>query len=413
MGQPNTVRSEVQLGASGGLHDFSSADFSEHLEFDLLNDELAADVLRSLHAAIDAGAAFDAPPDPLTIFRQAVRASIRQIEEDRKRFDLFVRFLLYGPYEKDGPIPADLESKHLNDDETARVIRYIFHRVINTFQGALAELLAVGPCVRLFEDLRRSGRLPADARIYVGDATLLKAGASERWAKGMDVAVLHATPSGLTRVAGVAEVKSYALTQKRLEGQIGRQLRRARRGILICDANGACDERTVETDSFDSCIRIGIVPAKWRLPRRFRLDGPDGEQGLFVERPVPPKSEDSFVQVGAASWRGTLRWSHEALASAAFEMTFWLMGKIGALAYVDNRPKEWADMSPEACGRNAAKMMLYYAILCSRTPKEERPAIALYNAYGFGYALGTSFKTQRGNEKCSGSRISGKSWPRM
>jgi hypothetical protein len=41
-------------------------------------------------------------------------------------------------------------------------------------------------------------------------------------------------------------------------------------------------------------------------------------------------------------------------------------------------------------------MMLYYAILRAGTWYEEQRAIALYNAYGFGYALGTSFKNENG-----------------
>ncbi len=41
-------------------------------------------------------------------------------------------------------------------------------------------------------------------------------------------------------------------------------------------------------------------------------------------------------------------------------------------------------------------MMLYYAILRCRTAREEQRAIALYNSYGFGYALGMNFKNKDG-----------------
>ena len=52
-------------------------------------------------------------------------------------------------------------------------------------------------------------------------------------------------------------------------------------------------------------------------------------------------------------------------------------------------------MTPAEAGRNAVKMMLYYAILRSRNYREEEKAIALYNTYGFGYALGMSFRQSR------------------
>jgi len=40
-------------------------------------------------------------------------------------------------------------------------------------------------------------------------------------------------------------------------------------------------------------------------------------------------------------------------------------------------------------------MMLYYAILRCRTARESQRAIALYNTYGFGYALGMHFKNAK------------------
>ena len=60
-------------------------------------------------------------------------------------------------------------------------------------------------------------------------------------------------------------------------------------------------------------------------------------------------------------------------------------------------------MTPEEAGRNAVKMMLYYAIRpyvlkeqdAPLTPREDQVkqrAIALYNSYGFGYALGMNFR---------------------
>jgi hypothetical protein len=63
--------------------------------------------------------------------------------------------------------------------------------------------------------------------------------------------------------------------------------------------------------------------------------------------------------------------------------------------YRSGVPADWSEMTPAEAGRNAVKMMLYYAILRARTAHEEQRAIALYNTYGFGYALGMSFRQSR------------------
>jgi hypothetical protein len=43
--------------------------------------------------------------------------------------------------------------------------------------------------------------------------------------------------------------------------------------------------------------------------------------------------------------------------------------------------------------------MLYYAILRCPTARESQRAIALYNTYGFGYALGMNFKNAEGRRE--------------
>jgi hypothetical protein len=103
-----------------------------------------------------------------------------------------------------------------------------------------------------------------------------------------------------------------------------------------------------------------------------------------------------LVSTGVNEWRIILPWSYEALAQAAYDMTFWYMGKIGEIIYSQSIPKEWSEMTPAEAGRNAIKMMLFYAIMRSRTKKEEHRAIVLYNSYGFGYALGMSYKNAKG-----------------
>lgn len=381
------------------------AGISDSVGFDLLDEFLARDISQSIEYAIDGGALFDVPPDPLVIFRQSLLSSIRQIEEDQKRFDLFVRFLRDGPYEGDGPIPSEIATQRLTDDETVQAVRYIYYRVVNTFQGALAELLAVGPCMRLFTDLQREGRIFADAQFHVGDATLLKAGPTGRPTKGADIIFITPSKSNRMHIEALAEVKSYALSQRRLEGQIERQITRVKRGILLRNATGGYNEASTEMGQGVGPIRIGVVPSTWRLSRNFHMESIDGKRGRLIRPPMEiPGNVDRISKVGASSWRINLRWSHEALASAAYSMTFWLMGEIGRLAFSENKPSQCDGMSPYETGRNAAKMMLYYALyrICHSDElgrKEASPAIALYNSYSFGYALGASFKDPQGRRQ--------------
>jgi len=93
--------------------------------------------------------------------------------------------------------------------------------------------------------------------------------------------------------------------------------------------------------------------------------------------------------------RITLRWSRESLAAAAYEMTFWYMAQVGESVF-RRCPSPWPHMTPAEAGRNAAKQALYYAIMRGRTRHEWERAVALYNSYGFGYALGANFRDKKG-----------------
>jgi hypothetical protein len=75
------------------------------------------------------------------------------------------------------------------------------------------------------------------------------------------------------------------------------------------------------------------------------------------------------------------------------------MEKLGEAIFREGLPSEWQEMTPAEAGRNAAKMMLYYAILHSPNRPVEQRAIALYNTYGFGYALGMNFRDSNGHRK--------------
>ena len=115
--------------------------------------------------------------------------------------------------------------------------------------------------------------------------------------------------------------------------------------------------------------------------------------------PAKPLRDDEIMQIGDAEWRITLRWSREALAQAALEMTFWYMARVGEVIYSQSVPRAWKKMTPSEAGRNAVKMMLYYALLRCCTDREEQRAIALYNSYCFGYALWMNFRSVEGRRE--------------
>lgn len=369
--------------------------------FSLLEGSVASDVMSTLSSALQHGVAFSNGNTPLAIFRHAVATAISHIHENG-RAPLFMRFLKDGPYEDAGKIPLQLRPKRLADDETASVITFIYSHMVNCFKGALAEILAVAPCLRILRDLRSEKRLPREARLYVGDAVWSAARRGTGFAKGADLHILledrslKAGPS--VAVAGVAEVKSYFCPPERLRRQLDQHLARARCRLRIGQVEYLRSQISVGGGG-QQPARINIMPARWNLPRTFHFEQKKGRKFLHVDFPVPPDSKDLVEQVGPMEWRVTLRWSKDALDAAAYGMTFWFMEKVGEALYSSGVPKEWSEMTPAEAGQNAAKMMLYYAILRCRTAQENQRAIALYNSYSFGYALGMNFRNPKGQRE--------------
>lgn len=362
---------------------------AERVDLGILGPALADDVSASIQRGIKDKIIFGAPSRPLALFRHSVAAAIRHAEADGKRFDLFCRFLRHGP--RDDHMAEDLRALCLPDAETAATIRFIYHRIINRFQGELAELLAVGPIVRLLERLRLEGKVPSTTEAYLGDTVQARVGKGTRAALAAD---LHLIDRGNDQenpsLVGIAEIKSYEIATEKLFAQIERHIQRGRRGLVV-------QGRPVSlARGSNRVLRIGVAPSAWKLPRTFRFEGEGSGRLLHVDPPIPPAAEDRIEQVAERSWRITLRWSHEALASAAYDLTFWLMGEVGASVYAADPRPEWAGMTPEEMGRNAAQAMLHSAIFRARTDWEKRRVIALYNAYGFGYALGANFVDKDG-----------------
>ena len=363
---------------------------------EIVGDELAVDIHRSLVAALEVGTVFLEGMDPDHIFRAGVAAAVTSIEE---RSALLRRFLADGPFENPGEPPPELRDKRLTDQQTAKAINFIYAQVVSCFQGRLAELLAAGPCARLIDELKAAGRIAPDCRLYFGDSVTVQEDKGPR-RKAADMHVLHFSPGSAdsVEVDGIVEVKSYACSWNRLQRQLDGHLSRVRRAGKLHLANSGPPAHPA-ADLAARPVVIGVIPASWKLPRTFSFHQVDGSRQLMLSEPRTRVDGPRWEPVAPDAWRLILPWSEEALASAAYEMTFWYMEKLGEQIYSGGVPAEWSEMTPGEAGRNAAKMMLYYALLRRLPPRVDQRAVALYNAYGFGYALGMSFRDRDGKRQ--------------
>ena len=370
--------------------------------FGLLGSDLGNELKDTLRSALVGGAIFNAVVSPLAIFRQALATSIHDIENHPRGW-LLQDFLRKGPYEGAGEIPAELTGLRLTDAESASAITFIFSHMVNCFKGAVTELLAVKTCLHLLKRLQQDGKLSTNARLYVGDAVLVHRAKGQGSLKGADLHILvkERGPDVVSNVAiaGVVEVKSYFQSESRLREQLDQHLRRAIQGLWVADVDYPGEVVKVGQGKGRQVIRVSVLPSDWKLPRSFRFEASENGRLLHVDRGIPLRQDDEITRIGDNEWRIRLRWSKEALAEAAYGMTFWYMEKIGEVIYSKSIPKGWEEKSPAEAGRNAAKMMLYYAILHCRTTREKQRAIAIYNSYGYGYALGMSFKNAEGRRE--------------
>ena len=379
-----------------------SGTLAETVGFELLGHGLGKDVESALQAALRGGAVFVNACDSLVTFRHALAASIRNIAS-HPRGRLFQEFLLKGPYEDVGGIPPDLVGHRLSDADCAATIAFIYSHMVNCFKGAVAELLAAKPCLDLLRRLQEEGELPPNARLYVGDSVAIHKGREKRLLKGADQHILiqgkRPDAASSITVAGLTEVKSYIRSERRLREQLDQPLRRAMGGLRVSGVDYSADRVKAGYGKDKLAVRIAVLPSAWKLQRSFHFEDSEGRRLLHIDPGEPPRKEDEIRQISNNEWRITLRWSKEALAEAAYGMTFWYMSKIGEVIYSECVPKGWEEMTPAQGGRNAAKMMLYYAILRCRTIREEQRAIALYNTYGYGYALGMNYKNAQGRRE--------------
>lgn len=370
--------------------------------FELVDADLGKDVESALQAALAGGAVFPNATDPLSIFRQTLAASIRNIES-HPRGRLFQDFLLKGPYGDTGEIPTELVGQRLSDAESASAITFIYSHMVNCFKGAVAELLGAAACLRLLKQLQRDCELPADARLYVGDAVMIHRASRKGVSNGADLHILIEKPQHAAApnviVAGVAEVKSGRKSAGSMCKQLDRHVLRSKQGLRVASTDYPGEHVGVGYGPDRRVLRVTVQPSDWNLPRTFRFQATEQGRLLHVDPALPPHHDDQITRQSDNRWHVALKWSKEAIAAAAYEMTFWYMEKVGEAIYSQDRPKGWEGMSPAEAGRNAAKMMLYYAILRCRTARENQRAIALYNSYGFGYALGMNYRNAEGKRE--------------
>lgn len=381
---------------------YRSRSLADYVGFDLIASDLGNAVESALQVALSGGAVFANGHDALVIFRQTLAASIRNIES-HPRGRLFQEFLLKGPYEDIGEIPAELVGQRFSDADTAAAITFIYSHMVNCFKGEITELLAAKPCMELMRRLQQDSELPRNARLYVGDSVGIHRARGKGLLKGADLHILieEHRPDAATSiaVAGVMEVKSYIQSKSRLREQLDQHLRRAKQGLRVSGVDYPAEKINVGYGKDRRVVRIAVVPSNWKLPRSFRFEESESGRLLHVDAGEPPLKNDEIIQTGDNEWCITLKWSKEALAEAAFEMTFWYMEKIGEVIYSKSVPKGWEEMTQAEAGRNATKMMLYYAILRCRTMREEQRAIALYNSYGYGYSPGMNYKNAEGRRE--------------
>lgn len=290
---------------------------ADSAELSFLGDLLADDVEQSIREALDAETVFPAGADPLSIYRATLAESIRDIEH-HERGQLLQRFLRDGPQQDGTNVSPDMAAQRLSDEETAKAIAFIFGFMVSSFKGALMELLALGPCVRLMDSLKAEGHLSSSTRLYLGDSVLAAKSDRSHFAKGADLHMLSiesvSGKTGQVYVDGLVEVKSYVISQRRILRQLDRHLQRATLGLRV--QGEEVDPRQVQIGHRrpDKAVLIAVVPSSWKLPRIPKFEGPEGRRFLRLEAPKP-LDDDRIVHTANRHWRITLRWSQEAIAS--------------------------------------------------------------------------------------------------
>jgi len=193
--------------------------------WDAVPHSLAHDIQHSIKEAVQFGALIPGGTKPLRIFRAAVKSSLKRIEEQGG--GAVLRFLNPGPYPDFRNNPEFKRVDFISDQDTATAVNYIFGGMMNTFKGALAELLAAGPVAALVAELKSTAKLPPDTQLFIGE-TVRVPQFRGRYAKAADFHTLRVEAStNLFELSGIGEVKSYRHNATAASSQIDRNLLRA------------------------------------------------------------------------------------------------------------------------------------------------------------------------------------------
>jgi len=397
-----------------------SSHFAKRLTPIIGNSYLAAHIYESLSVAMRSGFVRLSGRTPWCVFESSLEHIIWDIEADA-RVDLFRRLLRYGPAApSEVPGFSGSDKKTLSDEECEDCVNFIFDRLISAFKGELAELLGIGAVVDLVRSLRGTRRLPQNVQVYWGDTIEQRKRIRRRageiawgsFCKGAD-GLLVQHHRGQITVLGIVEVKSMRKSLKQIRGQIlddhlsrlkgglrlqGEEWSAAR--VLFCVAGA--------TGSSAKPFFVTITPSSWKLSRKLNITARDRSGRVIIFSPhkpprilafdqdVPPQKATVLECIDGRNWRIILGWSKEALAQAAFEMTFWYMARVGAQIYSKRTlPHTWKEMTHEKAGQNAIKQSLYFILERPLSDHAYIRAIRLYNAYAFGYPLSVDTHTIR------------------
>lgn len=370
----------------------SGTSIAERAELDLLEPAAADAFIRAVEAAEKGGVIFAGRVTPDKVFRNAVASALDAIEA---RGNLLQRFLLYGPYEGDGPLPPELHGKRLTDWECNQAITLIYSHAINCFKGILAEVFALKNFATLASRLQCEGCLVRTPLIFAGDSAMPLRG-KFGVTKGADFHILDES-NEQAELLVVGEVKSFPASAQRLKPQLEAHVVGALRGLrLVQNARVTRIVRPVRPSH--GVVFFSASPSRWRLPRKFSFLEKDGRTLLHFTAPTAIP-DDILEQASPTHWHVTLGISQEFLASQAYSLTYWYMEELGREIFSDSNTSPWPEMTPEDAGCNAVKQSLYYAIRRCTDARSKQRAIALYNVYGFGYALGMSFKDAAGRRQ--------------
>jgi hypothetical protein len=344
------------------------------------------------------------------IFKQSLDAAIRDIEK-HPRGDLFRRLIEYGSHNPDEPQSLTSDGKTtLSDPECSSCVEFIHSHMINRFKGEIAELLAMEPCVKLLQQFYKNGQTPSGVHLYFGNAVKQRRRirmrgdeGNERWGnftKGADgllvekVPIEAKKPRDAVKIHGVVEIKSMALPNRRVIGQIDKHIQRLGGGVKLGEMEWPVNKIQFPSSGLSkgngsNMIRVIVVPSTEKLSREWHSVKKDRGREIVFSEPSEPSVETRTEHLEHNLWKITLAWSQEALDQAAYEMTFWYMSQVGLRVYANKRPpKGWEYMTPEEAGRNSIKMMLYFINLRYISKREAKIATKLYNVYCFGYPLG-------------------------